>query len=390
MSTTDPSFTWGADTAGRLERTRRRSRGTTRTRGILRLRMEAIIIDGLLTLVPILAITYLFSLAFPHDGFFIVKSSSGRAGLTMGTPGLLMTTALSLGYFFGTEALFGRTIGKRKVGLRVRSASGGPAGLNAISARTVLRLLDGLGFYLLGALVCLLTGSRRRRIGDWAGGTVVVRDDGSLGRPTRRAWWRVVAYPTMWLAAVLVGVFALGLGTAAGESEGALALVQSYLKARQQGNAHLACSMLTRAQQQELVALQGGGYAGASASRCPAYILSSVRDSHLLNPALSELAGLPLATSYSPLGAVVVYSPELRGLELTVVSEDGHLKLDVRGLERLEFIRACSSTSLKSSTECTCIFDSARAQGSLPDGPPTARVVSALRNDAARCRRIAS
>lgn len=105
------------------------------------------------------------------------------------------------------------------MGLRVRSASGGPAGIKAISARTVLRLIDVLpGFYLLGALVALVTGSRRRRIGDWAGGTIVVRDDGIADTP-QRPGWRVALYPTAWMVTVLVAIFALGLGKTASQQE---------------------------------------------------------------------------------------------------------------------------------------------------------------------------
>ena len=39
--------------------------------------------------------------------------------------------------------------------------------------RTVLRLVDGLGVYLVGLIAMLATGERRQRLGDLAAGTIV-------------------------------------------------------------------------------------------------------------------------------------------------------------------------------------------------------------------------
>jgi len=393
---TAESFSWGADAHLRVEGDRPRVDASTRRESMLGARMAATIIDGLVLLIPVLAVAYVFSLAFPHHGFFLVRSgtttdttvsgsSSTRYNYTLPLPGLLLMTALSLGYFFVCEALWGRTIGKRTMGLRVRSASGGPAGLNATSARTVLRLIDGIGFYLVGWLVALLTGARRRRIGDWAGGTVVVRDDRTAAGPPRPAVWRVVFYPAMWLAAVMFAVFALGLGTAVGEGEQAIALVQSYVRAREQGDATLACSMLTVAQQRELVAIQSGSYANASAGRCPSYILQSEPHSHLLNPGLVALSESPLSAQYTPVGGVVVYS-SLSSLSLIAVPEGGQMKLDMRGVEKLAFVRACSTAGRASAGECECTFDLARSEAPFPEHGLTVSQARWLQADEARCQ----
>jgi uncharacterized RDD family membrane protein YckC len=356
-------------------------------------RMAAVIIDGLVLVVPAFGAAYLLSLAFPHHGFFFSKSGAavsgtGSAGTSyrLALPGWLVISALSLSYFFIYEALRGQTIGKRAMRLRVRSASGGPAGLNAISARTVLRLLDALPFlYLLGALVAICSGSRRRRIGDWAAGTVVVSDEGLVDDPPTRASWRVALYPAGWLLAVLLAVFALGLGDAVGESEQAIALVQSYVKAREQGDARLACSMLTVEQQRELVAIQSNDYARATPRRCPAYILSEDPRSHLLNPALVQLSGNALIGEYTPLGAVDVrsLSPQL---ELIAVPEHGRLKLDMRGVERLGFLKECAVTGRLSPSQCACTFALMRVQAMVPERGLTASVVDAIRQDARRCQ----
>jgi uncharacterized RDD family membrane protein YckC len=231
MSTND-AFSWGADTHSRIDsghqdRVERASRRTS----LLGARLAAVIIDGLVLLVPVLAVAWALSLAFPHHGFFFSKdavsvSSSGArtANYHLALPGFLVISAVSLSYFFLYEALRGQTIGKRAMRLRVCSASGGRAGLNSISARTVLRLIDALPFlYLLGTLVALFSGSRRRRIGDWAAGTVVVHEEDAPGNVSRRLSLRVALYPALWVLAVLFSIFALGLGKAAGQREQAFA-----------------------------------------------------------------------------------------------------------------------------------------------------------------------
>lgn len=384
MSTDNPSFSWGADTFERGAGKSPRAKGRARGQSLLGARMAAVLIDGLVLLIPAFAIAYLLSLAFPHHGFFITRSSTGTAHYVLQAPGLFLITALSLGYFFVCESLWEQTVGKRAMGLRVRSASGAPAGLNAISARTVLRLIDGLGLYLVGYLVALLTGPRRRRIGDWAGSTVVVRDDGAFVQP-RRDLWRVALYPAGWLIAVLVAIFALGLGTAAGEGEAAIALVRSYVQARQQGNAVLACSMLTTGQQREIVAIEGRSYRGATAGRCPDFILRSEPDSHLLNPGLVQLSESGLSASYSRLGAAVVYSPQDPGLRLIALSEGGHMKLDMRGFEKLDFVRGCADAGRLTADECACAFDLARTEGPFPDHGLTLSEARVLEADARRC-----
>jgi uncharacterized RDD family membrane protein YckC len=90
-----------------------------------------------------------------------------------GAPALLWA-ALSLLYYFASEAMTGRTLGKRLLGLRVAAADGGRAGAGQIAVRTIFRLLDGIGFYLVGLVVILASGRRRQRLGDLAARTTVV------------------------------------------------------------------------------------------------------------------------------------------------------------------------------------------------------------------------
>jgi hypothetical protein len=58
--------------------------------------------------------------------------------------------------------------------LRVVRADGRPAGMSEIAVRTVLRVVDGIGLYIVGLIVMLATGQRRQRLGDMAAGTIIV------------------------------------------------------------------------------------------------------------------------------------------------------------------------------------------------------------------------
>jgi uncharacterized RDD family membrane protein YckC len=82
--------------------------------------------------------------------------------------------AWALYYYFACESGGGQTIGKRVMRLRVVRADGTEAGMREIFVRTILRVIDGIAFYLVGLVVMLVTGKRRQRLGDLAAATVVV------------------------------------------------------------------------------------------------------------------------------------------------------------------------------------------------------------------------
>ena len=84
-------------------------------------------------------------------------------------------------YFALLEGLFGDTVGKAVVGIRVTDLNGRPASWRAVVTRNVLRVIDYLpGFYLVGALVAGFS-PRRQRIGDHLGGTLVVPNRAAVG-----------------------------------------------------------------------------------------------------------------------------------------------------------------------------------------------------------------
>jgi uncharacterized RDD family membrane protein YckC len=106
----------------------------------------------------------------------------GRAGalLLFGLFALAVLVVTS-GYFMFWEILWsGQTPGKRLVGVRVIRENGYP--LRPVDAviRNLVRIVDWLpSFYGVGMLVMLLN-RRSRRLGDFASGTIVVRERSSL------------------------------------------------------------------------------------------------------------------------------------------------------------------------------------------------------------------
>ncbi len=89
----------------------------------------------------------------------------------------LLAFLLFFGYFIFFEWRFeGRTPGKRLLGIRVVRDGGFPIDFTSAVVRNVIRILEfGLGFYAISAISTLVS-IRNRRIGDFAAGTIVVRD----------------------------------------------------------------------------------------------------------------------------------------------------------------------------------------------------------------------
>lgn len=79
-------------------------------------------------------------------------------------------------YYVLAEGLYGRTLGKMAVGIKVvREDGGGRPGIGKAALRTLLRsTVDGFGSYLVAFVVALASG-KNRRLGDMAAKTLVVR-----------------------------------------------------------------------------------------------------------------------------------------------------------------------------------------------------------------------
>jgi len=105
-----------------------------------------------------------------------------------------VTVAWGLFYHFVAESISGQTLGKRWLGLRVQRASGGTPDEREIALRTVLRLVDGIGFYVVGLVVMLRTGERRQRLGDIVAGTAVV-DAREPAKPSVKSTLKTMDFP---------------------------------------------------------------------------------------------------------------------------------------------------------------------------------------------------
>lgn len=115
-------------------------------------------------------------------------------GASLLMAGTLSTAVLFL-YLWLLEACFGATLGKMIVGIRVvRTAA--YSTLTACAIRNALRIVDGMGFYVVGAIIAGCS-RFRQRIGDILAGTIVVEESFSPGT-------KLVAV-LLWLAA-LTGV----------------------------------------------------------------------------------------------------------------------------------------------------------------------------------------
>ncbi|MGA2391811.1 MAG: RDD family protein [Candidatus Lustribacter sp.] len=86
--------------------------------------------------------------------------------------------ALFFGYFIVFELVWnGQTPGKRALGIRVVRDGGFPVDAGAAVIRNVVRAVEvAFGFYVISAFVALLS-PENKRPGDFAAGTIVVRDE---------------------------------------------------------------------------------------------------------------------------------------------------------------------------------------------------------------------
>jgi uncharacterized RDD family membrane protein YckC len=95
--------------------------------------------------------------------------------------GAALSFAIVWGYYIVFELLWsGQSPGKRLFGLRVLREGGRPIGFLAAATRNVVRLVDFLpALYGVGVVV-MFVDRRARRLGDFAAGTLVVRERGEV------------------------------------------------------------------------------------------------------------------------------------------------------------------------------------------------------------------
>ncbi|MDP9792815.1 putative RDD family membrane protein YckC [Catenuloplanes nepalensis] len=103
-------------------------------------------------------------------------TTSGTSTMWQMSPtGTVLYAVFALAYYVLMERFLGRTVGKMCTGIRVvGETSGATPTWGQAFIRTLLRVVDGMFGYLV-AFIVVLTNDRRRRVGDMAAKTLVVR-----------------------------------------------------------------------------------------------------------------------------------------------------------------------------------------------------------------------
>ena len=107
------------------------------------------------------------------DGLADGRISDGVSGFLFSTGGLA-ALIVAFGYFAIMEGRFGQTLGKMALGIRVVREDGGTIGTREAVLRTLLRIIDSIGSYLVAFVVVLVSG-KNQRLGDMVAKTLVVR-----------------------------------------------------------------------------------------------------------------------------------------------------------------------------------------------------------------------
>lgn len=124
------------------------------------------------------------SLAAAVDHAILLAALIGLSVLRPVAPGswatagvIALSAATALGYFIAFETWWhGQTPGKRLVGIRVVRITGHPAGFGPVLVRNLVRIADFFPPPYVTGFLFLFFHPRARRLGDLAGGTLVVRD----------------------------------------------------------------------------------------------------------------------------------------------------------------------------------------------------------------------
>jgi uncharacterized RDD family membrane protein YckC len=121
---------------------------------------------------------------------FIVAIFTGEtssAGFSTGTLGSCLIGIIGIAYYVVMETMYGGTVGKLALGLKVVKEDGSAPDWQTSIVRTLLRIVDGFFFYLIGAIL-VWTSPTNQRLGDKVAKTLVVKKDQVVGAgaPTAR------------------------------------------------------------------------------------------------------------------------------------------------------------------------------------------------------------
>jgi len=138
-------------------------------------RFVASVIDAILQAVMMIGVLSTSSLwAFPTRS---AAGPSGSSTMWSGAITILLAFLILWGYHIFFEMIWnGQTPGKRTAGIRILKDGGYPIGFLDSVVRNLLRLVDFLPLSYGVGLVVMLCNSKFKRVGDFAAGTIVVKE----------------------------------------------------------------------------------------------------------------------------------------------------------------------------------------------------------------------
>jgi len=147
---------------------------------------------------------FLFGLFAIMDAWAFMRWGSVEGSeMRLTTASLLIAVTLNATVFFLygwlLEAVWGATLGKAMVGIRVVGTRQGRS-FSYCAVRNVLRIVDGLGFYLVGTVVAACS-TARQRVGDMYARTAVIEQ--SFGSGVR------IASIVLWIASLAAAGWAV-------------------------------------------------------------------------------------------------------------------------------------------------------------------------------------
>ena len=120
------------------------------------------IVDGIIAFIVFFIVGYLFT------GSFTFQLQGGAASSMMGVWSLIIIL-----YFILMEGTMGQTLGKMATGIKVVKEDGSPCDMESSLIRNILRIIDAIFVYVVGAII-IAQSDKNQRLGDMGANTVVV------------------------------------------------------------------------------------------------------------------------------------------------------------------------------------------------------------------------
>lgn len=139
-------------------------------------RIVAVIIDSVILFVVMAVISIPFGLSAAMFSMMsgVTDPMAWTTMMFMSSTLSIISFILGLLYFSYFESSSGQTPGKKLLGVKVVKEGGGKVTFGDAIIRNLLRIIDGIAFYLIGFILILVT-EKKQRIGDIVAKTLVVK-----------------------------------------------------------------------------------------------------------------------------------------------------------------------------------------------------------------------